>query len=68
MTVHEMAKLVIALTGSSSDVEYLPRPVDDPTVRRPDISRARTILGWEPQVGVEEGLRRTIEWFRTQKG
>ena len=68
MTVLEMAKLVIAFTGSSSDIEYLPRPVDDPTIRRPDITRAKRILGWEPQVGVEEGLRRTIEWFREQKG
>jgi dTDP-glucose 4,6-dehydratase len=68
MTVLDMAKMVIRLTGSTSDIEYLPRPVDDPTIRRPDISRARAILGWEPQVGVEDGLKRTIEWFKEQKG
>ncbi len=68
MTVLEMAELVIKLTGSSSIIEYHPRPVDDPTVRNPDISRARAVLGWEPKVSVEEGLRTTIEWFHSQKG
>ncbi len=68
MTVLDLAKLVIELTGSKSEIEYLPRPVDDPNVRRPDITRARTILGWEPHVPPEEGLKRTIEWFRAEKG
>jgi len=68
MTVLEMAKLIVELTGSSSEIVFVPRPVDDPTVRKPDITRARTILGWEPVVTAEEGLRRTIEWFREQKG
>ncbi|MCA1834373.1 MAG: UDP-glucuronic acid decarboxylase family protein [Actinomycetota bacterium] len=68
MTVLEMAQLIIKLTGSSSSIEFLPRPVDDPNVRRPDITRARTLLGWEPQVAPEEGIARTIEWFRTQRG
>src|SRR5687767_1442030 len=68
MTVLEMAELIVRLTGSSSEITFLPRPVDDPTVRQPDITRARTVLGWEPEVEVEEGLMRTIEWFKTQKG
>jgi dTDP-glucose 4,6-dehydratase len=65
MTVREMAELIRELTGSSSEIVYTPRPVDDPTVRRPDISRARELLGWEPKTDVREGLRRTIDWFRT---
>lgn len=64
MTVLEMAKKVIELTGSSSKIAFRPLPQDDPKVRRPDITKAREILGWEPKVPVEEGLRRTIEWFR----
>jgi dTDP-glucose 4,6-dehydratase len=68
MTVLDLAKLIIDITGSTSKIEYLPRPVDDPNVRRPDITRARSILGWEPKVSPEEGLKRTIEWFRTEKG
>jgi dTDP-glucose 4,6-dehydratase len=68
MTVLEMAQLIIKLTGSSSEIEFLPRPVDDPNVRRPDITRARTILGWEPRISTEDGIARTIEWFKTQEG
>jgi len=64
MTVLEMAKKIIELTGSSSKIAFKPLPQDDPKVRRPDITRAREVLGWEPKVPVEEGLRRTIEWFR----
>ena len=64
MTVLEMAKKIIELTGSSSRIAFKPLPQDDPKVRRPDITRAREVLGWEPKVPVEEGLRRTIEWFR----
>ncbi len=65
MTVLEFAKLIIELTGSTSGIAYKPLPVDDPKVRQPDITRARTLLGgWEPIVPVEEGLRRTIEFFR----
>jgi dTDP-glucose 4,6-dehydratase len=65
MTVLEMAELIIRLTGSKSKIEFRPLPVDDPKVRQPDISLARKILGWEPKVPIEEGLKRTIEWFRT---
>ena len=64
LTVLDIAKLVIDLTNSSSQISYQPLPTDDPKVRRPDISRARTLLKWEPQVSLEEALRRTIEYFR----
>jgi len=63
-TVLELAQIVQELTGSGSEVVFEPRPVDDPSVRRPDIARARELLGWEPKVPVREGLARTIEWFR----
>jgi len=62
-TVHELAALVLEVTGSSSEIVYEPLPVDDPTQRRPDITLARTLLGWEPQVELREGLGRTAEWF-----
>jgi UDP-glucuronate decarboxylase len=63
MTVAELAKRVIDLTGSRSPIEYRPLPVDDPTQRCPDISRARQTLGWEPKVALEQGLKRTIDYF-----
>jgi dTDP-glucose 4,6-dehydratase len=62
-TVRQLAELVIELTGSSSPLRREPLPVDDPKVRRPDITRARAMLGWEPKVPVREGLTRTIEYF-----
>jgi dTDP-glucose 4,6-dehydratase len=62
-SVLDIARRVIALTGSASPVEFVPRPQDDPMTRCPDISRARRLLGFEPQVGWEEGLRQTIGWF-----
>ena len=64
LTVLEIAKLVLELTGSSSQITYHPLPADDPKVRRPDISRARALLEWEPQVELEDALRRTLEYFR----
>jgi dTDP-glucose 4,6-dehydratase len=64
MSVLDLAQLIIKLTESSSPVVFVPRPQDDPTVRRPDITLARTALSWEPQVPIEDGLLRTIEWFR----
>ena len=63
-TVRQLATQVLALTGSKSPVVERPLPVDDPKVRQPDITRARAVLGWEPQVPLEEGLRRTIGYFR----
>lgn len=62
-TMLELAEQVIGLLGSSSVIEHHPLPVDDPTRRRPDISRAIDLLGWTPAVGLEEGLKQTIEWF-----
>jgi dTDP-glucose 4,6-dehydratase len=64
MTVLEFAKTIIALTGSKSTIVYKPLPQDDPQVRQPDITKARKILGWEPKVSLEQGLARTIEYFR----
>jgi dTDP-glucose 4,6-dehydratase len=64
MTLLELAKRVTRLAGSASPIVFQPLPVDDPKIRQPDIARARTLLGWEPRVDVDEGLRQTIEWFR----
>jgi nucleoside-diphosphate-sugar epimerase len=67
-TVKELAEMVLELTGSKSELVHLPLPTDDPKVRKPDITRARQTLGWEPRVAVREGLARTIEYFRTLIG
>jgi UDP-glucuronate decarboxylase len=64
ITILELAKWVNELTNSSSKMEFHPLPKDDPLRRKPDISNAKEILGWVPKVGLEEGLKRTIEWFR----
>jgi len=64
LTVRELAEIVLEVTGSQSPVVYEPLPVDDPAQRQPDITLARTALGWEPTVDVREGLRRTADWFR----
>jgi dTDP-glucose 4,6-dehydratase len=66
---HEMSVLTLAehikdLAGSDSPIEFVERPVDDPTVRQPDIALARSVLGWEPKIAVADGLERTIGWFR----
>ncbi|MGC9667121.1 UDP-glucuronic acid decarboxylase family protein [Planosporangium sp. 12N6] len=63
MTMRELAETIVRLTGSASEVTYVPRPADDPEKRRPDLTRARTLLGYEPTVGPEDGLRRTIDYF-----
>lgn len=64
MTVLEFAQRIIAVTGSRSKIVYKPLPQDDPKQRQPDISRARKLLGWEPRVQLDEGLAKTIEFFR----
>ncbi len=64
-TVKELAEIVVEIVGSDSEIEYHPLPVDDPTQRRPDITRAREILGWEPEVDLREGVARTVAHFRT---
>ena len=66
MTIEDIARMIIKLTGSKSKIVYRPLPEDDPKVRQPDITRARTLLGWEPKIGLEEGLTRTLEYFRTK--
>jgi UDP-glucuronate decarboxylase len=63
MTMSELGKLVISLTGSRSRLEFRPLPQDDPRQRRPDISRARQLLHWTPKVTLEEGLNKTINYF-----
>lgn len=62
-SVLDIARLVLAVTGSRSPLQFVARPVDDPRVRRPDISRADRLLGWTPHVSIEEGIRRTVEHF-----
>ena len=66
MSIEAMARLIIEMTGSSSRLVFKPLPTDDPKVRRPDITRARTLLGWEPTVPLEQGLTSTIAYFRTR--
>ncbi len=68
MTIRELAELIRDLAGSDSSVTYHPLPEDDPKVRQPDITRARQLLGWEPKVPIEEGLKRTIEDFCRRLG
>ncbi|MCR4406537.1 MAG: SDR family oxidoreductase [Anaerolineae bacterium] len=70
MTILEFARTVLKVSGSSSPIVFVipkdERTKDDPQVRQPDISKARRVLGWEPRVDLEEGLRRTVEWFRAR--
>ena len=66
ITVREFAEEVRRLVGSKSGIVLEPLPEDDPKRRRPDITRARTLLGWEPQVSLQEGLKRSLEHFRKQ--
>ena len=65
-TIEEIARTIIRMTGAKSRIVYKPLPTDDPKVRQPDITRARTLLKWEPKVSLEEGLVKTIEYFRTK--
>jgi dTDP-glucose 4,6-dehydratase len=66
ITMLELACRVRALAGSTSPIDFVDLPVDDPRVRRPDTSLAAEMLGWQPQVALEEGLKRTLEWFVAQ--
>ena len=66
MTIKQIAETIIEMTGSTSTIIYQPLPEDDPKVRKPDITKARTLLGWEPKVELREGLTKTIEYFRTK--
>jgi dTDP-glucose 4,6-dehydratase len=68
ITMLDLAREIIALTGSKSKIIHRPLPEDDPKVRRPDTTRARTILKWEAKVGRKEGLRKTVEYFKNQIG
>ena len=68
LTIEEIARTIIRLVGSTSRIVYRPLPVDDPRQRRPDITRARTLLHWEPKVGLEEGLLKTVDYFKSKVG
>jgi len=68
MSVMEFANKVLEITRSRSGIVYKPLPVNDPKIRRPDITRAKKYLDWEPVVGLREGLEKTIEWFRRDEG
>ena len=68
MSILDFAKKIIELTKSKSKIVYRPLPQDDPKVRRPDISKAKKLLKWEPKISLEEGLKRTIDWFRKSSG
>ena len=65
VTVLDLAQTIIRLAGSSSPIEHRDLPVDDPKQRRPDIARAKKLLGWQPEVSLEDGLVRTLEYFRS---
>ena len=67
ITILELAKLIKELTKSSSEIEFHPLPKDDPMRRKPDISKAKKLLGWKPKVELEEGLRMMIEWFKEKE-
>jgi dTDP-glucose 4,6-dehydratase len=68
ISVADLAAQIRELVGSSSEISFVPRPVDDPTVRQPDTTLAREVLQWEPKVEMDDGLTRTIEWFREELG
>ncbi len=63
-TIRELAEMILSFTGSKSKLVFLPLPADDPRQRQPDIALARSKLGWEPKVTVEDGLKETISYFR----
>jgi UDP-glucuronate decarboxylase len=67
-SIRELAETVLRLTGSKSELVFHPLPPDDPVRRQPDIARATTVLGWEPKVGLEDGLKETITYFKKSLG
>jgi len=67
MTLKELAEMVIELAGNKSQIVYKPLPQDDPKTRRPDIAKAQRLLGWQPEIPLDEGLRITIAWFKTNQ-
>jgi dTDP-glucose 4,6-dehydratase len=66
ITILQAAREVIDLIGSRSEIAFVPRPADDPHIRRPDISRARSLLSWDATVSRRDGFAKTIEWFQSQ--
>jgi UDP-glucuronate decarboxylase len=64
-TIRQLAEIVIEMTGSRSEIVQMPLPQDDPLQRRPDITKARELLGWEPTIPLRQGLERTIDYFKT---
>jgi UDP-glucuronate decarboxylase len=67
LTVKRLVDIIVAMTGTHSRIVYRPLPQDDPRRRKPDISRARKLLGWEPRVDLEEGLEATVAWFEDEQ-
>lgn len=67
MTIKELSESIVKVTGSRSETIYKELPIDDPKVRQPDITRAKSVLGWEPKISFQEGLEKTVGWFKTQK-
>jgi UDP-glucuronate decarboxylase len=65
VTVLQLAETIVRMAGSKSKVVHRELPIDDPRQRQPDITRARSLLGWEPEVPLEDGLKRTLEYFRS---
>jgi dTDP-glucose 4,6-dehydratase len=61
----DLAERIRDLAGSSSEITFVPRPEDDPSVRQPDIGLASALLGWQPRIALDEGLARTVAWFRS---
>ena len=64
MTIEKIAKQIIQATDSQSKIAYRPLPIDDPEIRQPDITRAKTLLGWEPKISLDQGLYNTIDYFK----